>query len=167
MFQINDTVIYGSHGVCTISEIARQTIDGKDVNYYVLTPAFEGKFTIFVPVDNDALTGKMRKILSADEIHALLKAMPDEELIWIDDDNARKEHFRIILQDGDRQELIRLIKTLYVQQQRRKESGKRLLVADERTFQDAERLLYEEFAYVLNLERDQVLPYIISQIEAQ
>ena len=31
---------------------------------------------------------------------------------------------------------------------------------------DAERILYEEFAYVLHIERDQVLPFITEQIEA-
>ena len=30
---------------------------------------------------------------------------------------------------------------------------------------EAEKMLYEEFAYVLNIRKDQVLPFILNQVQ--
>ena len=35
------------------------------------------------------------------------------------------------------------------------------------TIKEAERLLYEEFAYVLNIRQDQVVPFIFQQIQVE
>ena len=32
---------------------------------------------------------------------------------------------------------------------------------------EAEKMLYEEFAYVLNIRQDQVLPFILEQIQIE
>lgn len=44
---------------------------------------------------------------------------------------------------------------------------KRLHISDESFLKDAEKLLYEEFAHVLNITKDQVLPFIMRQIEIE
>ena len=38
-------------------------------------------------------------------------------------------------------------------------------VADERFFKTAEKILYDEFALVLEIEPQQVLPFVLQQIE--
>ncbi len=40
-------------------------------------------------------------------------------------------------------------------------------IADERFLNEAEKLLYEEFAHVLQIERNQVLPFILKQIQPE
>jgi CarD family transcriptional regulator len=62
-------------------------------------------------------------------------------------------------------ELIKLIKTLYFQQQSQKSKNKSLNDTDKRIMKEAEKMLYEEFAHVLNIKREQVLPFIIEQVE--
>ena len=39
-------------------------------------------------------------------------------------------------------------------------------MSDERFLKDAERLLYDEFALVLRIKPDQVLPFILKQINS-
>ena len=56
--------------------------------------------------------------------------------------------------------MIRLIKTVYLQRQRRVAEGKRLHLADERALQEAERILYEEIAFVMEIPPDEVVAYI-------
>lgn len=165
LYKVHDTVLYGTHGVCTIAEITEKTLDGRTTEYYVLKSAYDDRFTIFVPVHNEALVQKMRRILSASEIYELIRSMPDEDMIWIEDESERKERYQKILSGGERKELIKLIKTLYFHQQERKENGKKLHVCDERFFQEAEKMLYEEFAHVLKIERSEVLPLILEQIQ--
>ena len=60
---------------------------------------------------------------------------------------------------------MKLIKTIYLCQKNRKEQKKKPYAIDERFLKEAEKLLYDEFALVLNVKPNQVLPLIIKQIE--
>ena len=165
MYNVGTTVIYKNEGVCKITEITERRFRDKNIEYYVLKPVHKDDSEIYVPKNNKELLGKMRKILSKEEILELIKTMPDEESIWIADENERKEHYREILIRGDRTELVRLIKTLYLHKQNQKKTGKKLHIADEKFLKDAEHLLYDEFAFVFNISKDEVLPFITGELE--
>ncbi|MBR6709273.1 MAG: CarD family transcriptional regulator [Clostridia bacterium] len=166
-FKVNDSVLYGTEGVCKISEITTQDFMGTPTEYYVLKPIYSAGSTVFVPVANEMLTAKMRRIMSAEEIYALIRSMPDEELPWIENDIERRERCREIIQVGDRRELVGLIKGLYLHGEHQRERGRKLHAADERFLRDAEKILYEEFAHVLQIKRDEVLPFIMEQIDVK
>ncbi|MDR1979619.1 MAG: hypothetical protein LBQ42_12870 [Synergistaceae bacterium] len=165
-YKVNDVVLYVPHGVCEISEIAEMDLRGNSLECYALKPLYYEKCTIFVPVNNTILTSKMRRLLSAEEIYALVKKMPNESTIWIEDEVVRNRRYNEILDGGDRTELVRLIRTLYFHWQEQKNKNKTLNETDKRFMKDAEKMLYEEFAHVLKIKREQVLPFIIEQIEA-
>ena len=164
-FQVNDSVLYGAEGVCRIADICAQNFMGETAQYYVLKPVYSSTSTVFVPVANAMLTAKMRRILSAEEIRVLIKAMPDEAALWIDNDNARRVRYAEILQNGDRAELVGLIKALYYRREAQQAKGRKLHAADERYLHDAEKVLYDEFAHVLQIKREEVLPFIMEQIQ--
>ena len=69
-YHVQDTVLYGQSGVCRIADIAEKDVGGGLRAYYVLQPVFEESATIFVPVGNEALTAKMRRVMSEAEITA-------------------------------------------------------------------------------------------------
>lgn len=166
LFKINDTVLYGANGVCKVIDITNKSFYGEEAEYYVLTPLFDTKSTtIFVPVKNENLVAKMRCVISKEEIKELIKNIPVENPEWIENVNARKEKFKEILSKGDRYELARLIKSLYAHMERQQSNGKKLHLSDEGFMKDAERMLYDEFAFVLGIERDEVLEYIRASIE--
>lgn len=164
MYNVNDTVIYSPCGVCRVHEIAERDFSGEPHVYYVLRPVGDSKNTFYVPTDNEQLTSQMRRVLSREEIDELIKTMPDENFIWIEDEGLRREEYRKILREGDRRKLVKLIKTLYIYQQNRREQRKKLHSADEHFLKDAENMLYDEFAYVLNIPREQVIPFIREHI---
>lgn len=164
MFNVNDTVIYSPCGVCRIDEIAVHDFSGEELEYYVLRPVSDAKNTFYVPVGNEQLTSQMRRILSREEISELISVMPDEDSIWIEDESVRREEYRKILRSGNRLELVKLIKTLWLRQQSCRERKKKLHIADENFLRSAENILYDEFAYVLGISRDEVLPYIRQHI---
>lgn len=56
-----------------------------------------------------------------------------------------KEKYTKILKSGDNKQLVKLIRTLYLE----KVEVKKLYVNDEKIMTDAEKLLHEEFALVL------------------
>ena len=167
MYQVGETVLYGMDGVCKILEIAAKDFGKGPTDYYILKPVYSNGSTIFVPTGSEELTAKMRRVLSAEEIYALIEAMPEEDTIWIDDENQRKQRYQEILHSDDREGMVQLIKTLYLKQQELQARGRKLQAADERAKEEAERILYEEFAHVLSIQRDQVLPFIMRQLEPE
>lgn len=165
MLNINDTVLYGMDGICTVTDKILREIDGQDKEYYVLKPEYNNGYTIYVPVDNEKAKSKIRNILTADEIHDLILTMPDEDSMWIEDNNQRKSVYQQMLTSGERPQLIKLIKSIYLHSEERKKEGKRPHAADERYLKDAEKMLYEEFAHVLDIEPEQVVPFICAQLD--
>lgn len=131
MYKIGDTVIYKNDGVCTITEITVKIFRDKEIEYYVLNPVHNKNAEIFVPKSNPDLVSKMRKVLTKDEIMNIIESMPEEDEIWISDETNRKEKYKEILTLGDRKELVRLIKTLYIHKQNQKQCGRKLHLADE------------------------------------
>lgn len=167
VYSVNDTILYGSHGVCRITGIEEKNFSGNLVKYYVLCPVYSENSTIYVPVDNEKLAGKMRRVLTPEEIYQIIRVMPQEESFWIEEENERKEKYKEILARGDRLELVKMIKALYYHQQEQHAKGRRLHTADEHFFREAEKLLYDEFALVLHIKPEQVLPFIMEQVEIQ
>lgn len=84
MFNVNDTILYGTHGICKISDITEQNFNGSTKKYYILQPLHNVSSTIYVPMDNEKLLAKIRRILSEEELYELIKAMPDKETTWIE-----------------------------------------------------------------------------------
>lgn len=165
MFRINDMITYGTEGVCRITDIVTKNLSGSDATYYVLSPVYHATSTIFVPVENQKLTDKMHPLLSKEEILAIIHAMPETEDFWVEDEPQRKEAYKALLAEGDCRKLVQIIKALYHHGQRQKELGKKLHLADERFFKEAERILCDEFAHVLEIDREGVLPFIFENIE--
>ena len=167
IFSIGDTVIYGIHGICKITDIQKRDFMGEIADYFILSPIYDERSTVFVPCENENLTSKMKRIMSAEEIYEMIRSMPSEQQVWIDSEHERKKCYAEILKSGDRKLLIGLIKTLYLHKEKQQASGKKLHISDENFLRDAEKILYEEFAHVLQIKREQVLPFICSQIEIQ
>lgn len=165
VYDVNDTILYGANGVCRVTEITHRDFGGQMQDYYVLKPVFGDQSTIFVPVKNEALTKKMRRVMTVDEINRIIEAMPFEDTEWIENENERKEQFREVLAQGDPLRLVRIIKSLYQHQQEQQQHGRKLRASDERFFHDAEKMLYDEFALVLKIEPEEVLPLIIKKMQ--
>ena len=166
MFQINDVIIYGSQGVCVIEAIEEKNVCGGKKEYFVLKPVKDRGSTIYAPTENPVVLKKIRRLLTVNEIHALIDSMPNEKTSWIDNVNDRKECYKNLLSEGDHPALIRMIKAIYAHKKEREAAGKRLHVMDEHFFKDAEQILYNEFQYVLNLKsKDDLMKYILDRLK--
>ena len=165
MFEVGQTVLYGTEGVCRITEIQEMKVGKKKSEYYVLKPVYRDGATIYVPMDNATLLNRMRQVLSAEEIDALIRQVTREEIAWIEDPNERKLEFSRILTSGDRCNVVRMIRTLYLRRQQLRSAGKHLRTGDDQLLRDAEKLLNHEFALVLNIPQQEVPEYIRQRIE--
>ena len=164
MFETGDMILYGSQGVCRIEKIEKMRIDREVKPYYVLRPVYERGCTVFIPVDNEKLTSKMKHVLSVEQVNEIISLSPSQQSVWIDDDMVRKETFRATLDRGDRQEIACMIKALYLRQKKQNAMGKKLHMSDERLFKEAEKMLYDEFSIVLGIKRDQMSQLMLKKL---
>ena len=164
MFHVGDTVVYGRAGVCNIVDIRRERFGTEERLYYVISPIYETNSTIYAPVGSDRIS--IRKLLTLEEIDALIHSMPDTQVDWIENDQQRKEAYTEILRHGDHREVIGLIRTLYFKREEKKHQGRKFGIADERLMKEAENSLYGEFAHVLKIRPDEVVPFIRGELES-
>lgn len=162
-FEPNDTVMYGGHGVCTLLEITEKDFGGDVKQYYVLRPAYSGSSVFYVPIDSEPLTAKMRPIKSADELRKIAREETSAE--WIEEDRPRQNQLKAIVDGGGTEALVANLKLLSARQRELAEGGKKLRAADERYMKDIEKLLYEEFSIVFEIEKEQIMPFILGEVE--
>lgn len=166
MPDIGSLVIYGSNGICRITDKRKEKLYGAKNEYYVLTPVDNAGAMILVPADNEALLAKMKNILSENDIISLIKSIDDNELWWINDSKKRNELFSVILENGDRTELLRLIKCIYLKRKELSSAGKKLWLSDENTLKKAEKIINAEFSMVLGISPEEVPQFIEGIINA-
>lgn len=162
--KLGDYVLYGKTGVCLVQEIKTITMGKESNRYYVLCPVSDGRSSVFVPCDNQALVAKMSPLLAREEIDVMLSDADSQRLEWVEDRNQRITFYRTVMSGNDRRMLIRLINCLYRKKHERQEQGKRLSAVDESTLQECMRLIDEEFSMVLNIPRSRVSEYILERI---
>lgn len=165
MFRINDVVVYRSQGVCEIVDIVAKKTDGALKSYFVLKPKNSKEATFYIPTWNEKALEKMRKVMSEAEVNALIDAMPNSKPTWIANENERKEVYRKILTGGDQAAIISMVRALFLHKKERESQGKRLHMSDESFLKDAEQLLYNEWQYVLNVDKAGLMDYILRRIE--
>lgn len=85
--------------------------------------------------------------------------------VWIENDKQRELQFKDILQKLDCYKLVKMIKTLYLKNEKRMAEGKKATSTDQRYFKLAEWTLHEELAVVLEMPQDEIGHYIIEQVE--
>ena len=90
MIQTGSMLLYGNQ-VCRVCQEKEEVFHGTRRNYYLLQPIYDTSSVIYVPSDNPKLMGKMRQILSPEEIYQLIREIPSQETKWIADDRQRSD----------------------------------------------------------------------------
>ncbi|MCD7873070.1 MAG: CarD family transcriptional regulator [Clostridiales bacterium] len=166
MFNIGDIFVYGSNGVCSITDIKTEKFGSEVKTYYILSPYFDSRETIYVPVDNEKLVSKMKELLTEEQIIEMIKSIPNRDNIWIENINMRKEEFKKIIKNSKRNELLALMKTLHARREELSKAGKNLSVFDERFLKQAQNIIHSEIALVLHIKPEEVEPFIEKTISA-
>ena len=72
MYKIGDTVVYGTEGICEVTDITLMSFGGDKSQYYILTSISKRQNTIYAPVNNEKIKKRMRSILTSDEARKLI-----------------------------------------------------------------------------------------------
>ncbi len=167
MFEKDQLIMCGGHGVCRVVSITDNPVDRRDKvrKYYVLEPLFEKASTIYTPVDNDKVI--MRRVMTKEEAEELTKRVTEIDTVWIQEEKKREQMYKEAIRTYDCRSLVQVIKTLYIRKQNRIQEGKKVLSSDEQYLRKAEELLYSEMSVALSIPREEVETYIKDVVSRQ
>ncbi len=160
MYQIGDRVVYGMHGVCCVADQEERIVDKKKVVYLVLEPVGQAGSRYLVPTHNAAAMGKLRRMLTAQELEEVLRSVEVSADSWIRDENQRKQTYRELISCGDPVRLAQMVALLYRHKAEQTAAGKKVHLCDDNFLRDGEKLLTNEISLVLDMESDQAKNYL-------
>lgn len=152
-----DTVVYGSHGVCTVALIEEKIIDHKPVQYYVLSPLTQPGAMYYVPMHNAAAVSKMRLPLTRDEVLAMLRDNAPDMSAWITEENQRKFRYRELIAYTDPKAVYGMVSLLRQHRDAQLSQGKKFHICDANFLKDGENLLVNEISFVLGIDRAEAM----------
>ena len=159
LFDIGETIMHPSEGICTIEELKPMVFSDRTRLYYVLKPTAEkSSSTVHLPVSrgNHAL----RRLLTQETILKLIRDAANHESLWISDSKQRKDAFMRILSEGDHVKMIKLIQELHEHRLAREQEGKKSCASDEHILSEAEKRLHQEFSHVLHMPLEETTAFI-------
>lgn len=160
MFQVGEQVLYGVHGVCTVATYESRRIDRKNVTYLVLESADQCGSKYFVPVQNPVAMGKLKPILSGEELTTLLLSDAVRTDVWIQDENVRKQAYRDLLSRGDRKSILQMVYSIYRHKDRMASMGRKSHLCDDNFLRDAEKLIISEISVTLGMNPEQARAFL-------
>lgn len=159
MYQINDKIIY-KRDICIIKEIKKNFY--KETDYYCISPIIDPTLTINIPVD----TPLIKDILTKKEALTIIESIPKVELID-SDDKLLENLYKELLSTDDELDLVKIIKTTYLRNKKRIDTGKKIRDKDDTYFKKAENYLYTSLSISLNMSYDECKNYIIDKLEKE
>ena len=168
MFQENDLIVYGSTGVCRVKAIgALNNISAakKDRLYYTLEPVYD-KGTIYIPVDTKVF---MRAVISREEADNLISRIPQIRENNYEGQNLRllSDQYEASLHTHNCEDLVQLIRTVYMRNKKAVQNGKKPAQTDERYMKRDKALLHGELAAALKIDYNDVERYIENRLDEQ
>lgn len=164
MFNVGDFIIYGSNGVCKITDVGPMKMSGipKDKLYYTMVPCYIRDSEIFTPVDNERVV--MRKVMSKTEAEDFIDSISDIKELEIVEEKKRELEYKAAVLTCDPIILVELIKTIRTRMDERIAEGKKVTSSDSKYIHLAEDSLYGELAVSLEMDKDEVKDYVKEKV---
>lgn len=160
MYRIGEKVVYGIHGVCTVTELEIKTVDRQKVQYYVLEPLEQPGARYYIPTHNPAAVAKLSPLMTRAELASLLEDRRIPEGTWITDENQRKQRYRELIAGSNRSAVLAMVRALRAHKAEQLAQGRKFHLCDENFLRDAEKLLCAEFSVVLELSQQEAAAYL-------
>lgn len=161
-YKVGEYVVYGTSGICKITDIKNMTLSPiiGERNYYILEQINSKMSVIYVATDNETLCAKLRNVLSEKDILDILHGAKENSINWIEDRKLRTQTFSSIISSGSYEDLLLMIRCIYLKSRELAEMRKHLSDSDASILRNAERIVREEFAFSLSIPSEQVGEYI-------
>ena len=152
MLQKGDNVVYKCRGIFRVTQVGRLNFSFADrkKEYYTLNSVQDEKEVVYVPVLEENTV--LRAPITKEHAMELVNQEENTEVLWVFNEKLREQEYKKCISTYDPKEWMRILKTLYL---RTKKRGT-ITSMDKKYQQVAERALYSELAYVLEIPMEQV-----------
>ncbi|MBE6052633.1 MAG: CarD-like transcriptional regulator [Clostridium sartagoforme] len=158
MFKINDYVVYGSNGVCQVQDIEKMLLRNQETEYYILSPVYNSRMTIKIPVNNKTIS--IRELMSKSDVMSLIEYISKNETVEVEDDRKKNQEYKAIIKNGNLEEIIRVINSIKLEEDEKASLGKKINKTEEDILTSSKKQIYQEMAIVLGINVDEVEGYI-------
>lgn len=164
MFEIGDYIVYGINGICRVESIGPSPYDKADTRtFYLLIPVNNPmSSTIYTPVDNERVP--MRRLMTREEIEALILALPEIETLTVPIEKQRREIYRTTINALDPEGYVKVIKTVNRRRAELTAARKHFPMTDLEYGRLARHLLCSECAHVLGVSEADADAYVLSSL---
>ena len=154
-YNVGDYIVHESSGVCQVVEISEMALSGRgsEKMYYSLEPVYQTGAQVITPVESKV---RIRDVHTKDEMQKLMDSALDLPVVKEQNVRVLGDIFKEMMQQFDPRPLASVVKTVYLREQIRMASGKKIMSSDEKVMAIAGRKLFEEMAFALESDLDTV-----------
>jgi CarD family transcriptional regulator len=150
-FQIGETVIEPTNGICTMEGMRRMKVDGQEMTVYIFQ-AQNAK--VYVPADQIE-NRNIRRPMDREDVKRVLASLKQPVSPNRDDARLQYSNYREIMKSGDPMKIARLLRDLYILDQADDLKGKEKEIMDQ-----AKKFLCDEISYIRQISKSQVMEQI-------
>lgn len=155
MFKVNDYVKY-KNDVCVISNIK----EIRGFNYYTLAPIQDTSLIVNLPVD----TNLVKPLIEYNDAIKMIDDLPNLSVLNMTNDKALEQSYRKLLLSDETIDLFTIVKTAFLRNKKRNDSGRKLGSVDTHYYEEASKKLLLELSIVMHLDEDKIENILIEQI---
>lgn len=156
MYKINDYLIY-KREVCIVKNLTK--INNQD--YYILENKNDPSLKLSIPVKEEKLL--LRPLSTFVDITRTLDNIANIKNLDLNERNL-EEQYKSLLQGNTLEELIVIIKTTYLRNEKRKSNKKHLSDKDTYYKELAENFLFQEIAYSMQITYDEAKELVLNKL---
>ena len=153
VFDVGDKVLYPHHGAGVIVRREEKEVLGRSREYLTIQILYND-MTVMVPADNAERAG-LRKVISEDEVAAVLAVLRDDGSAMPKNWSRRFKHNREKIKTGDVFELAEVVRNLSL-----RDAERGLATGEKQMFTRAKRILAGELMYARDISEDEACAYL-------
>jgi CarD family transcriptional regulator len=162
---IGEFVVYRNSGIYRISDIRKENFCGiGERTYYVMHSVYERNSIVYLPVDAEDLELKIRGVPRPEEIDRIIRTAKSSANVWKEEVKERAEYFDELLSRGTTSDLLWLLCVLTNYKNEIEGQRRKLYASDARILAAAEKMVSEEFAFVLGIDRSEVMSCVFDRM---
>ncbi|CAN5185406.1 hypothetical protein BH09SUM1_BH09SUM1_13840 [soil metagenome] len=150
-FNIGETIIEPTNGICTMEGMRKMKVDGKDMVVYIFQ-ATSAK--VYVPADQIE-NRNIRRPMDREDVKKVLASLKQPVSPNRDDARLQYTNYRDIMKSGDPMKIAKLLRDLFILDQADDLKGKEKEIMDQ-----AKKFLCDEIAYIRQVSKAQVLEQV-------
>lgn len=167
-YRIGEHVVYRSGGIYRIDDIRVENFCGiGERTYYVMSSVYDDNSMVYVPVDAQDIDKCLRHTLTGPEIDKLMTraAKEQDDWEWVEDVKARAACYDELMSEGTCCGILRIFLSLRRHREEIEGSRKKLYASDARLLAASEKILTDEFSFILGIDKSDVTTYLCEEIE--